>query len=106
MVDEHNVLAKAFRMVRDMFNTNKNINIKLRLIARRAFDARTYNTPEVDEIAALIVGDVGDTIANRDIIIETQRGSLQRISEIHPAYLALQYLLLFSYGVLHLLKKP
>jgi len=33
----------------------------------------------------------------RDIIIETQHGQLQRIHELHSSYLALQYPLLFPY---------
>ena len=34
----------------------------------------------------------------RDIIIETQHGQLQRIHELHSSYLVLQYPILFSYG--------
>lgn len=35
----------------------------------------------------------------RDIIIEEKTtGRLQRISEIHPSYLALQYPLIFCFG--------
>ena len=34
----------------------------------------------------------------RDIIIHTKNDRLQRISILHPAYMALQYPLLFSYG--------
>nr|KAJ0196049.1 hypothetical protein LSAT_V11C700371220 [Lactuca sativa] len=45
------------------------------------------------EIAALIVGDIGDTINNRDII-----EVYKYINELHPAYLALRYPLLFPYG--------
>ena len=71
MFDEHNVLAKSFRMVKDIFNVDQNINVKLRLIARRAFNARTYNASEVDEVTALIVENIRDTPTNRDIIIKT-----------------------------------
>jgi len=35
---------------------------------------------------------------SRDIIIEEKSGYLQRISEIEPCYLPLQYPLLFSNG--------
>ncbi|KAF7801896.1 uncharacterized protein G2W53_041007 [Senna tora] len=34
----------------------------------------------------------------RDIIVENRYGLLQRIDELHPLYLPMQYLLLFSYG--------
>ncbi|CAH1415051.1 unnamed protein product [Lactuca virosa] len=73
-------------------------HLKLRLIGRRKQDGRTYNLPTASEVAALIVGDIGDAIDNRDIIVTTKSGSLQRINELHPAYLGLQYPLLFPYG--------
>ena len=49
-------------------------------------DERLYNLPNVVEVAALIVGDK-HTCNNRDIIIEKKTGLLQRISELHLAYL-------------------
>ncbi|CAH1433073.1 unnamed protein product [Lactuca virosa] len=85
-------------MARDCFNASPNIDLKLRLIGRRQHDGRTYNLPTASEVAALIVGDIGNSIDNRDIIVKTKSGSLQRINELHPAYLALQYPLLFPYG--------
>jgi hypothetical protein len=37
-------------------------------------------------------------IPSSDIIIETRNRELKRISSLHPAYMALQYPLLFPYG--------
>ncbi|KAL5191869.1 hypothetical protein HKD37_04G011085 [Glycine soja] len=96
MLDEYNVHAKTFRMARDKFQDAQVDNIKLKLIANREKDGRTYNVPTVPEVAALIVGDF-DANSKRDIIIETQHGQLQRIHELHSSYLALQYPLLFPY---------
>nr|KAJ0194029.1 hypothetical protein LSAT_V11C800414390 [Lactuca sativa] len=98
MLDSTNELVKCYRMVRDCFDENPHIDVKLRLIGRRQQDGRTYNLPSASEVAALIVGDIGDAIDNRDIIVTTKSGSLQRINELHPSYLALQYPLLFPYG--------
>ncbi|KAK9714969.1 hypothetical protein RND81_06G134200 [Saponaria officinalis] len=98
MLDEHNSLAKAFRMARDRFVSNDCKDIKLRPIGRRAKDGRTYNLPTANEVAALIVGDIGCAVDERDIIVQTQNGMLQRINELYPSYLALQYPLLFPYG--------
>ncbi|KAK9683502.1 hypothetical protein RND81_10G145800 [Saponaria officinalis] len=98
MLDKHNSLAKAFRMARDQFVSNDCKDIKLRLIGRRAKDGRTYNLPTENEVAALIVGDIGCAVDERDIIVQTQNEMLQRINELHPSYLALQYPLLFPYG--------
>ncbi|CAH1420772.1 unnamed protein product [Lactuca virosa] len=69
--------------------------MKLRLIGRRDRDARTYNLPTVSEVAALIVGDICDSVEKRDIVVETKTGFLQCINELHPSYLPLQYPLLF-----------
>jgi helitron helicase-like protein len=99
MVDEHNSLAKAFRMARDRFDCEgRNENVKLKLIGKRSTDGRTYNLPTSNEVAALIVGDIGNCTEDRDIVIEKQNGQLQRINELHPSYLALQYPFLFPYG--------
>ena len=57
-----------------------------------------YNLPTASEVAALIVGDINADIENRDILITTKSVSLQRISELHPSYLSLQFPVLFPYG--------
>uniref|UniRef100_A0A0R0EHY4 ATP-dependent DNA helicase n=1 Tax=Glycine max TaxID=3847 RepID=A0A0R0EHY4_SOYBN len=97
MLDEYNVHAKSFRMARDRLADSQVDNIKLRLIATREKNGRTYNLPNVFEVAALIVGDFHPD-SRRDIIVETQNGELQRIHELHSSYLGLQYPLLFPYG--------
>nr|KAJ0201365.1 hypothetical protein LSAT_V11C600327900 [Lactuca sativa] len=73
MLDSNDVLVQSYRMVRDCFQENPHV-------------------------AALIVGDIGDSIDNKDIVVQTSTGSLRRISELHPSYLPLQYPLLFPYG--------
>ena len=52
----------------------------------------------MSDVAGLIVGDIGLEEKYRDIIIETQIGQLQRINELHPSYLPLQYPILSPYG--------
>ncbi|XP_075099170.1 uncharacterized protein LOC107776958 [Nicotiana tabacum] len=98
MLDENNVLAKSFRMVRDQFQTDGTSNVRLRLIGKRGSDGRRYNLPTVSEVAALIVGDFEQTRSDRDITVKSQSGQLQRINELNAAYLGLQYPLLFPYG--------
>jgi hypothetical protein len=97
MLDEHNVHAKGFRMARDRLEENNTADLRLKLIFERTSDGRIYNKPTVSEVSALIVGDV-DYAKCRDIILERQSGSLKRIDEFHPAYLAYQYPLIFPYG--------
>ncbi|KAI3801999.1 hypothetical protein L1987_30120 [Smallanthus sonchifolius] len=98
MLDSNNELVKSYRIVRDCLHVNPQADLKLRLIGRRQQDGRMYNLPTSSEVAALIVGDIGDSFESRYIIVRTQAGSLHRISELHPSYLPLQYPLLFPYG--------
>ncbi|XP_035835779.1 uncharacterized protein LOC110888292 [Helianthus annuus] len=98
VLDTDNQLVKSYRMVRDSFQDNPQLSLKLRLIGRREKDGRTYNLPTAGEVAALIVGDLDSAIDSRDIVVETQTGDLKRISELHPSYLALQYPILFPHG--------
>uniref|UniRef100_A0A1U7WS63 Uncharacterized protein LOC104230347 n=1 Tax=Nicotiana sylvestris TaxID=4096 RepID=A0A1U7WS63_NICSY len=98
MLDDNNVLAKSLRMVRDQFQEDRTSNVRLRLIGKRGSDGRIYNLPTVSEVAALIVGDFEQTKSNRNIIVESQSGQLQRINEFNASYLGLQYPLLFPYG--------
>ncbi|PNY08607.1 ATP-dependent DNA helicase PIF1 [Trifolium pratense] len=98
VMDSYNKLVQSFRMVRDFCRVNSNVPVRLRLFQNRAFDARTYNVPAVDEIAALIVGDFDVSQDERDIVVRERGGLLQRIHETHSKYMPLQYPLLFPYG--------
>ncbi|XP_071740486.1 uncharacterized protein [Rutidosis leptorrhynchoides] len=98
ILDVCNPLVISYRMARDGFAENPHQRLRLRLIGRRKTDGRTYNLPTVSEVAGLIVGDIDSSFEARDIIVETQTGQLQRISELHPSYLSLQYPMLFPLG--------
>jgi len=62
-------------------------------------DRRRYNLPTISgEIAAVVPG-TGEEFSNsRDIILYRKEGALKRISEIHPFYPSLHYVLLFPHG--------
>lgn len=85
-------------MVRDRYDANDYKNLKLKLVGTRSQDGRRYYLPTASEVAGLIIGDIGDSLDKRDIIVSTTTGRLQRINDLHPSYLALQYPLLFPYG--------
>ena len=91
MLDEHNVLAKSFRYARDRYREGDFSEVSLKLIRKRNTDGRRYNLPTISEVAVLIVGDIDESTAERDLIIETQSRMLQRIDVLHPMYLGLQY---------------
>ncbi|XP_019200247.1 PREDICTED: uncharacterized protein LOC109193874 [Ipomoea nil] len=97
-LDENNVLVKSFRMAMSELDINPCAEVKIKLLGKRNRDARTYNLPQVSEVAALIVGDLDTSIGERDIIVQSKGGHLQRISELNPSYLPLQYPILFPYG--------
>ncbi|XP_058768047.1 uncharacterized protein LOC131641761 [Vicia villosa] len=84
-------------MAKQWLSNGETQNLKLRLISNRSTDGRVYNQPTVSEVAALVVGDI-DTAEMRDIIMQTRGGGLQRINELHAAYMAYQYPLIFPYG--------
>ena len=97
MLNQSSAITKAFRMVRDWCASYATPNLRLRLISNRT-SARQYNTPTVSEVAALITNDFGHGEPTRDIIVSCKDTGKQRISELHPSYMALQYPLLFPYG--------
>jgi hypothetical protein len=98
VLDQCNKLVESFRMVRDYIDTNQDVRVSLRLFRNRQRDARVYNMPELDEVAALIVGDIGDEEDGRDIVVRERDGYLRRIHETHAKYIPMQYPLLFPFG--------
>ncbi|KAF8091046.1 hypothetical protein N665_0455s0004 [Sinapis alba] len=98
MLNDVNPYVRQFRSARDRFNTAPENSFHMRIISDRAKDGRTYNTPTVSEVAALIPGDFNLDMDRRDIVLQKKSGALLRINEIHASYLALQYPLLFTYG--------
>ncbi|KAL6549360.1 hypothetical protein OROHE_008477 [Orobanche hederae] len=97
MLNQFSSVAKAFRMARDWCDQNNSYDFQLRLLGQRS-NSRQYNTPSVSEVAVLVTNDCGDTNATRDIIVNNKTFEPERISELHPSYMALQYPLLFIYG--------
>nr|GEU96678.1 uncharacterized protein [Tanacetum cinerariifolium] len=57
---------------------------------RRQSDGREYNLTTASEVAALIVGDIAQSLDERDIVIETKSGDMQHINVLHPQQKVLQ----------------
>ncbi|KAF8109202.1 hypothetical protein N665_0101s0031 [Sinapis alba] len=93
-----NPYVKEFRSVRDRFREYPEKTFQMKIVSDRVKDGRTHNVPTASEIAALIPGDFTLDMNKRDIVLQEHSGKLMRISEIHAAYLALQYPLIFIYG--------
>lgn len=96
MFDKTNVIVKAFRMAREQFKELDYLPMRLRLIDERL--DKQYSNPTCPEVAALIVGDFQESINNRDIVVDYRSSGLQRINDLHPAFMPMQYPLLFPYG--------
>ncbi|PNY07550.1 helicase-like protein [Trifolium pratense] len=93
-----NPYVRMYAMLRDTIHFQEAPTVKLRLLGKRSRDGRRYNLPSVSEVAALIVGDFDAADFDRDIIVQTQTGLLQRVSTFEPCYWPLQYPLLFPRG--------
>ncbi|XP_020881868.1 uncharacterized protein LOC110228539 [Arabidopsis lyrata subsp. lyrata] len=97
MLDANNPHVIAFRSARDrLAQCEDTSGFKLILKNHRDSDGRVQNIPTTDEVAGLIVGDINPK--PRDVVLQANSGGFQRISELHPSYLPLQYPLLFPYG--------
>jgi hypothetical protein len=98
MLDDHNPFAQQFRMARDRLADNQPEDFVIRIVGPRDGDPPQYSLPVTDQLAMLVVGDFNCDTFERDIIIQKQTGELQQISALHPAFMALQYPLLFPYA--------
>jgi hypothetical protein len=77
---------------------------KIALRFDQTCDRRRYNLPNAttNEIAVILPGDGDQPESTRDIILYRRHGAppLQRITDVHPLYPALHYVLLFPSGQL------
>jgi len=65
-------------------------------------DHRRYNLPTTtsNEIAVILPGDGDQPTSARDIVLHRHGGGLKEISDLHPLYPSLHYVLLFPTGQL------
>ncbi|XP_058784536.1 uncharacterized protein LOC131659346 [Vicia villosa] len=98
VLDNFNPYVKTYRIIRDTITKQNAPTMKLIILRNRGCDGRRYNLPTASEVAALVVGDFDSVDFDRDVVVETQSGLLQRISVFEPTYLPLQYPLLLPRG--------
>ncbi|XP_074351697.1 uncharacterized protein LOC141690835 [Apium graveolens] len=98
MLDETNELVKEFRLARDRFENEGVRDLEIILKVSRADSDRENHVGTSDEVDGIMVGDVDEIDGSRDIIIHSKIKGLERISDIHPKLMALQYPLLFPHG--------
>jgi len=72
--------------------------MRIRLFGSSNTSKDRYSLPAVNELAALLVGDMSSSTHPFDIILESRQGRFKRVPPMHPALMALQYPILFPYG--------
>jgi hypothetical protein len=106
-----NPLAKQYRAAAELIKETPNLDLKIVLhqgnhinytnlnnpIANTHY--RRYNKPEVEEVAAIVIGNDEDRLRlSREIHLYKHDGNLQIISDDHPNYDSLHYVLAFPYA--------
>lgn len=88
----------AYEVLAELGNNVEDAEVRLRVIPGN--DRRRYNLPTAEEVAVVLPGD-GSSGDGRDIILRNRAPTtapMLRISDIHPAYTPLYYVLLFPRG--------
>ncbi|KAM0847424.1 hypothetical protein ACQ4PT_055022 [Festuca glaucescens] len=98
MLNECNDLVKKFRMASERIKGNEDEHVAIRLVAPSEGDGPQYSLPSTNHLAALVVGPLDLEAPTRDIVIDNRREGLKRISCLHPAFMSLQYPLLFPFA--------
>ncbi|KAK5797129.1 hypothetical protein F5H01DRAFT_400941 [Linnemannia elongata] len=94
----YNPYAQILKTVGERVRDDNSSILGLKLICRRGADARRYNRPTVDEVAAILPSGSMDAPEDRDIVVQLRNDKLRRVSALHPAYFPLSYPLLFIRG--------
>ncbi|KAF6174394.1 hypothetical protein GIB67_034151 [Kingdonia uniflora] len=91
----------AFGVLEATSDGDENFNVPTYLHYANFTNHRQYNIPTTDEIAVILPGDGMEICNVRDIVgyVKHEQG-LTQISECHPAYLPLHYVLFFPIGQL------
>ncbi|UYV77690.1 hypothetical protein LAZ67_15001947 [Cordylochernes scorpioides] len=95
LFEQHNELIKLFKTA---FEQMPSDDYKIIIKADKTpigQHRRQFNAPTIDEVAIVIVG---EEFNSRDIILHRRNGGVQKVSETHRSYDALQYPILFWQG--------
>ncbi|KAJ3017100.1 hypothetical protein NUW54_g662 [Trametes sanguinea] len=98
MLEQHHQYARVYQHSLDVLAQYGNHDIAIRLRFDPTTDRRQYNLPVAHELAVIIPGTGDEAHTSRDLILWQQYGKLVQISDCHPAYACLHYVLLFPFG--------
>ncbi|KAI0702082.1 hypothetical protein C8Q76DRAFT_659919, partial [Earliella scabrosa] len=98
MLLTHHQYTSIYKHAYEILSQSSRDDMVLCLRFDPSSDRRRYNLPTSNEIAIILPGTGEEVQHSRDIILRKRSGSLERISELHPAYACLHYVLFFPYG--------
>lgn len=100
MLLHHHQYAPIFRHAHEILAECDNPDVILTLHCLSHNDRRRYNLPSSDEVAVILPNssEWSWEADRRDIVLRLRSEGLMHISEAHPAYASLHYVLLFPYG--------
>ncbi|XP_073394992.1 uncharacterized protein [Physcomitrium patens] len=97
VLESINALVRGFKSSRDVLQRGQNMGLRISGEVPFGEHPRRYNRQVVPEVTAIVLDEQYMNFG-RDIILHQRGGDLIRIKEIHPAYDALSYPLLFRDG--------
>ncbi|PWA53103.1 nucleic acid-binding, OB-fold protein [Artemisia annua] len=95
-LNENNALVKLFRTARDKLLQADIPNFSIRLFG--VVGAHQYELPTADSVGAIVYDGGPEAVTDYDVVIERHSGEPESVNKLHPAYMALQFPLLFVYG--------
>jgi hypothetical protein len=98
LISDNHRWANLFKQAHKIFQASDTEHISIQLKLNKNQDHRQYNLPTLDEVAAVIPGDMLQVSGSRDIVLHQREGPLRRVNEGSPMYESLQYPLFFIYG--------
>ena len=102
LLTKHHPYAPLYQQAYEVMRAKppeQHTDVYMHLHFQQGDDGRRYNLPTVDEISAIVPGDGSKSVrVDIDIILCLQGGGLHHISNLHPPYLPLHYVLLFPNG--------
>jgi hypothetical protein len=98
MLNTYNPLVQTYRMAKERIEGNEDEHVAIRIIGPSPDDGPQFSLPTTSELAGLIDGEFTANTPSRDIVVHNKTDGLQQVSFLHPAFMPLQYPLLFPYA--------
>ncbi|KAG2209025.1 hypothetical protein INT45_002605, partial [Circinella minor] len=95
LIHRLNPFVRSFQNIAQIARNQGIDNVRMVIRSENTPDRRRYNAPTAEEVGIIIIDNHDENIGNRDIVLRTRSNQLERISEMHRFYDALQYVLIF-----------